>query len=51
MAGRGWPAVGAIVSRLAGNKHWAVGYIESAEQSRTTEQNKISKLTVKLKIT
>ena len=27
-----------------------VGYIESAEQSRTAEQNKISKLTVKLQI-
>jgi len=26
------------------------GYIESAEQSRTAEQNKISKLTVKLQI-
>ena len=25
------------------------GYIESAEQSRTAEQNKISKLTVKLR--
>ena len=31
---------------------WIVllGYIESAEQSRTAEQNKISKLTVKLQI-
>jgi len=28
----------------------ALGYIESAEQSRTAEQNKISKLTVKLQI-
>ena len=27
-----------------------IGYIESAEQSRTAEQNKISKLTVKLQI-
>jgi len=27
-----------------------LGYIESAEQSRTAEQNKISKLTVKLQI-
>jgi len=27
-----------------------MGYIESAEQSRTAEQNKISKLTVKLQI-
>jgi len=27
-----------------------IGYIESAEQSRMAEQNKISKLTVKLQI-
>jgi len=27
-----------------------LGYIESAEQSRTAEQNEISKLTVKLQI-
>ena len=34
-------------TRQIGSK---IGYIESAEQSRTAEQNKISKLTVKLQI-
>jgi len=35
---------------LGGTEYRLMGYIESAEQSRTAERNKISKLTVKLQI-
>jgi len=38
-----------MLTNNANNGH-QTGYIESAEQSRTAEQNKISKLTVKLQI-
>ena len=36
--------------KAIGEQQPSNGYIESAEQSRTAEQNKISKLTVKLQI-
>jgi len=41
---------GGVSESVAAAAYAVLGYIESAEQSRTAEQNKISKLTVKLQI-